>query len=110
MSSKKTKRTHKPVLETQATHSSAEQDSDTAVQFKRSNQITYPSDSPHIRERQVIPWLCSVVYSEEYLAGGEKRSGALKRVRSRIRYARSIEALEPAKRRTLEAAPFLNGP
>ena len=106
MSSKKTKRTHKPVPETRAVHYPAEHNSDTAVQFKRSNQITYPSDSPYIRERLVIPWLCSVVYSEEYLAGGEKRSGALKRVRSRIRYARSIEALAPAKRHSVEAAPF----
>ena len=40
------------------------------------------------------------------MAGGNKRSGALKRVRSRIRYARSIGALEPATRRTLETAPF----
>ena len=106
MSSKKTKRTHKPVPKTRAVHYPAEQNSDTAVQSERSNRITYPFDSPYIREQLVIPWLCSVVYSVEYLAGGKKRSGALKRVRSRIRYARSIEALEPATRRTLEAAPF----
>jgi hypothetical protein len=106
VSSKKTKRAGKPDAEKRATHSPAEQDLDIAVQSRRPNQITYPFDSPHILEKQVIPWLCSVVYSGEYLAGGNKRSGALKRVRSRIRYARSIGALEPATRRTLETAPF----
>ena len=106
MSSKKTKRAGKPDAEKRATHSPAERDLDIAVQFRRPNQITYPFDSPHILEKQVIPWLCSVVYSGEYLAGGNKRSGALKRVRSRIRYARSIGALEPATRRTLKTAPF----
>ena len=106
MSSKKTKRAGKPDAEKRATHSPAEQVLDIAVQSRRPNQITYPFDSPHILEKQVIPWLCSVVYSGEYLAGGNKRSGALKRVRSRIRYARSIEALAPAKRHSVEAAPF----
>ena len=106
MSARKTKRAGKPDLEKRATHYPAEQNSDTAVQSTQSNQITYPFDSPNIREKQVIPWLCSVIYSGEYLAGGHKRSGALKRVRSRIRYARSIGALEPATRSKLEAAPF----
>ena len=72
MSSKKTKRAGKPNSEKRATHNAAEQNSDITMQSKRPNQITYPFDSPHIREKQVIPWLCSVVYSGEYLAGGKK--------------------------------------
>tara|TARA_B100000902_G_scaffold232534_1_gene220499 strand:- start:106 stop:441 length:336 start_codon:yes stop_codon:yes gene_type:complete len=66
----------KPDPEKRATHNPGEQDSDIAVQSRRPDQITYPFDSPHIREKQVIPWLCSVVYSEEYLAGGKKVRGS----------------------------------
>ena len=106
MCARRTKKKNEPDSAKSGTQNRAERDFGAPNKSTQSEQTIFPFDSPRIHEKNLIPWLCSVVYGEEYSAGGEKKSGALKRVRSRISYARDIKALAPASRDTVEAAPF----
>ena len=106
MCTRRTKKKNEPDSAKSGTQNRAERDFGAPNKSTQSEQTIFPFDSPRIHEKNLIPWLCSVVYGEEYSAGGEKKSGALKRVRSRISYARDIKALAPASRDTVEAAPF----
>ena len=51
----------------------------------------FPFPSGTAPESQVVEWLAEVLYPKKYRKGGNDRSYAKKRVRSRIRYARKIK-------------------
>ena len=69
-------------------------------------KIKYPFSAPQIREVELKNWLVEVLYPGEFSAGGSIKTGAKKRVTSRIHYARKTGALAPAKRRSVDAASF----
>lgn len=63
-------------------------------------KIKYPFTTPEIRESELKEWLVQVLYPREFSAGGSIKSGAKKRVTSRIHYARKTGVLERASSAT----------
>ena len=76
MCARRTKKKNEPDSAKSGTQDRAERDSGAPNKSTQSEQTIFPFDSPRIHEKDLIAWLCSIVYSEEYLAGGRKKSGA----------------------------------
>ncbi len=69
--------------------------------------IQYPFRDEVISERKLTDWLTMVIYPKEYQSAGSERTGAKKRVRARIRYARITRALpEPFGNKVLATRFF----
>ena len=51
--------------------------------------VQYPFEDEVVPEDRLIDWLTMVIYPKEYQSTGSERTGAKKRVRARIRYART---------------------
>lgn len=68
--------------------------------------VQYPFEDEAIPEDKLIDWLTMVIYPKEYQSTGSERTGAKKRVRSRIRYARTQGILPRPLGKKIRATHF----